>query len=163
MGILTLSGTRDRDKLLCSRGGWAWPSAYRKLIDFKFQPPALHFVLSACWSDGLHALTVPCSNGRQPLAELRSQFVPAGSLSASNASDCPRGSLFYTFPASLEDDSTFSSDQSGLESSQDAFGEEVSVAPVTEATGLLDPSRSTPGLPGMGQARLGFTHIHRRG
>ena len=38
------------------------------------------------------------------------------------------------------------------------FGEEVSLAPATEATGLSDPSGSMPGLPRMGQTRLGFTH-----
>lgn len=59
MDILALGGMRDRDELLYSGGGWIWQSAYRKLICFKFQTPSLHFVLSTCLSDGLHALTDP--------------------------------------------------------------------------------------------------------
>lgn len=59
MDILALRGMRDRDTLLCSGGGWVWWSVYGKLMYFKFQPPSLHFVLSACSSDRLRALTDP--------------------------------------------------------------------------------------------------------
>lgn len=56
-----------------------------------------------------------------------------------------------------------SSGRSRSERSQDVFGGESSMAPATEVTGLLDLAVSTPGLPAMGQTRLGLTHIHRWG
>lgn len=45
-----------QEKLLCSGGGWVWQRAYRKFADFKFQPPALRFVLS------LFVSRAPCTD-----------------------------------------------------------------------------------------------------
>lgn len=80
-----------------------------------------------------------------------------------DAWDCLHSSCLCTFPASLEDGSVSRSERSRSERSQDVLGGEFSMAPAAEVTGPLDVAVSMPGLPAMGQTRLGFTHVHRWG
>lgn len=140
MDLLALGRMRDRDKLLCSG---------RELIESSY---TLNFSLCRCT---LYSEPV-CQAGSV-------HWLTMARMGAAEPARCPGSSLLCTFLALLEGDSTSSLEQSKSEqeTAQDVFREQLSVAPATEATRLLDLAGSAPGLPGRGQTRLGFTHIHR--